>query len=213
MECSGAEASPHRGFDRLVVGTTWIDLNEQLRQLEAFRHLSGPATVTLPTPRREGAATQPTGSVSWPGTFRVDAPDVESRTRSRCQPDDARRQYASCVGPVRTAVVDDDVCEPIVPESAAPCVHGRVQRVWRNSACVENARSLARTFQAAGFDVLLADVLTRYDQHAEPGVTDAAVVRMVISGTSGQGQRHCRTTISAVPSRTWCRLCSERRLR
>jgi hypothetical protein len=36
MERSGAEAYAAQGVDRLVVGTTAADLNEQLRQLEAF---------------------------------------------------------------------------------------------------------------------------------------------------------------------------------
>jgi probable F420-dependent oxidoreductase len=36
MERSGAEAYAAQGVDRLVVGTTSADLNEQLRQLEAF---------------------------------------------------------------------------------------------------------------------------------------------------------------------------------
>jgi hypothetical protein len=41
MERSGAEAYAAHGVDRLVVGTTATDLNEQLRQLEAFATLHG----------------------------------------------------------------------------------------------------------------------------------------------------------------------------
>ena len=37
----GAEAYAAQGVDRLVVGTTSTDLNEQLRQLEAFATLHG----------------------------------------------------------------------------------------------------------------------------------------------------------------------------
>jgi hypothetical protein len=36
LERSGAEAYAAQGVDRLVVGPTSTDLNEQLRQLEAF---------------------------------------------------------------------------------------------------------------------------------------------------------------------------------
>src|SRR6516225_3051130 len=41
MERSGAEAYAAQGVDRLVVSTTSTDLNEQLRQLEAFATLHG----------------------------------------------------------------------------------------------------------------------------------------------------------------------------
>ena len=41
MERSDAEAYAAQGADRLVVGTTSTDLNEQLRQLEAFATLHG----------------------------------------------------------------------------------------------------------------------------------------------------------------------------
>jgi alkanesulfonate monooxygenase SsuD/methylene tetrahydromethanopterin reductase-like flavin-dependent oxidoreductase (luciferase family) len=41
MEPSGVEAYAAQGVDRLVVGTTSTDLNEQLRQLEAFATLHG----------------------------------------------------------------------------------------------------------------------------------------------------------------------------
>jgi hypothetical protein len=41
MDRSGAEAHAAQGVDRLVVGTTSTDLNEQLRQLEAFATLHG----------------------------------------------------------------------------------------------------------------------------------------------------------------------------
>jgi probable F420-dependent oxidoreductase len=41
VERSGAEAYAAQGVDRLVVGTTSTDLNEQLRQLEAFATLHG----------------------------------------------------------------------------------------------------------------------------------------------------------------------------
>lgn len=41
MERSDAEAHAAQGVDRLVVGTTSTDLNEQLRQLEAFATLHG----------------------------------------------------------------------------------------------------------------------------------------------------------------------------
>jgi probable F420-dependent oxidoreductase len=41
MERSGAEAYAAQGVDRLVVGTTSADLNEQLHQLEAFATLHG----------------------------------------------------------------------------------------------------------------------------------------------------------------------------
>jgi hypothetical protein len=41
MERSGVEAYAAQGVDRLVVGTTSTDLNEQLRQLEAFATLHG----------------------------------------------------------------------------------------------------------------------------------------------------------------------------
>ncbi len=41
LERSGAEAYAAQGVDRLVVGTTSADLNEQLRQLEAFATLHG----------------------------------------------------------------------------------------------------------------------------------------------------------------------------
>jgi hypothetical protein len=41
IEPSGAEAYAAQGVDRLVVGTTSTDLNEQLRQLEAFATLHG----------------------------------------------------------------------------------------------------------------------------------------------------------------------------
>ena len=41
LERSGAEAYAAQGVDRLVVGTTSTDLNEQLRQLEAFATLHG----------------------------------------------------------------------------------------------------------------------------------------------------------------------------
>jgi len=40
-ERSGAEAYAAQDVDRLVVGTTSTDLNEQLRQLEAFATLHG----------------------------------------------------------------------------------------------------------------------------------------------------------------------------
>jgi hypothetical protein len=41
LERSGAEAYAAQGADRLVVGPTSADLNEQLRQLEAFATLHG----------------------------------------------------------------------------------------------------------------------------------------------------------------------------
>jgi pimeloyl-ACP methyl ester carboxylesterase len=41
MERSGVEAYAAQGVDRLVVGTTSPDLNEQLRQVEAFATLHG----------------------------------------------------------------------------------------------------------------------------------------------------------------------------
>jgi probable F420-dependent oxidoreductase len=41
LEPSGVEAYAAQGIDRLVVGTTSTDLNEQLRQLEAFATLHG----------------------------------------------------------------------------------------------------------------------------------------------------------------------------
>jgi hypothetical protein len=41
MERADAEAYAAQGVDRLVVGTTSTDLNEQLRQLEAFATLHG----------------------------------------------------------------------------------------------------------------------------------------------------------------------------
>jgi alkanesulfonate monooxygenase SsuD/methylene tetrahydromethanopterin reductase-like flavin-dependent oxidoreductase (luciferase family) len=41
MQPSGVEAYAAQGVDRLVVGTTSADLNEQLRQLEAFATLHG----------------------------------------------------------------------------------------------------------------------------------------------------------------------------
>ena len=41
MERSGGQAYAAQGVDRLVVGTTSTDLNEQLRQLEAFATLHG----------------------------------------------------------------------------------------------------------------------------------------------------------------------------
>jgi probable F420-dependent oxidoreductase len=41
MDRSGAEAYAAQGVDRLVVGTSSTDLNEQLRQLEAFATLHG----------------------------------------------------------------------------------------------------------------------------------------------------------------------------
>jgi probable F420-dependent oxidoreductase len=41
LEPGGAEAYAAQGVDRLVVGTTSTDLNEQLRQLEAFATLHG----------------------------------------------------------------------------------------------------------------------------------------------------------------------------
>ena len=41
MQRSDAEAYAAQGVDRLVVGTTATDLNEQLRQLEAFATLHG----------------------------------------------------------------------------------------------------------------------------------------------------------------------------
>jgi probable F420-dependent oxidoreductase len=41
LDPSGAEAYAAQGVDRLVVGTTSTDLNEQLRQLEAFATLHG----------------------------------------------------------------------------------------------------------------------------------------------------------------------------
>jgi probable F420-dependent oxidoreductase len=41
LEPSGAEAYAAQGVDRLIVGTTSTDLNEQLRQLEAFAILHG----------------------------------------------------------------------------------------------------------------------------------------------------------------------------
>jgi len=41
MERSSAQACAAQGVDRLVVGTTSTDLNEQLRQLEAFPTLHG----------------------------------------------------------------------------------------------------------------------------------------------------------------------------
>jgi alkanesulfonate monooxygenase SsuD/methylene tetrahydromethanopterin reductase-like flavin-dependent oxidoreductase (luciferase family) len=40
-ERSGAEAYAAQGVDRLVVGTTSTDLNQQLRQLEAFATVHG----------------------------------------------------------------------------------------------------------------------------------------------------------------------------
>jgi hypothetical protein len=41
LERSRAEAYAAQGVDRLVVGATSTDLNEQLRQLEAFATLHG----------------------------------------------------------------------------------------------------------------------------------------------------------------------------
>jgi hypothetical protein len=41
MDRSGAEAYAAQGVDRLVVGTSSTDLNEQLHQLEAFATLHG----------------------------------------------------------------------------------------------------------------------------------------------------------------------------
>lgn len=41
MERNGTEAYAAYGVDRLVVGTTSADLNEQLRQLGAFATLYG----------------------------------------------------------------------------------------------------------------------------------------------------------------------------
>ena len=42
MERSGVEAYAAQGVDRLVVSATSTDLNEQLRQLEAFATRHGP---------------------------------------------------------------------------------------------------------------------------------------------------------------------------